>query len=87
MLKIRISGTPQELEKVVTDIKDGKIQKFRHKSGKTTYAIDSKISVEDFLASNSEPEQEPKTHADKMKKLNKELNQELSDLLQVISDE
>ena len=87
MLKIRISGSMQELERVVADIKDGKIQKFRHKSGKKTYAIDSKISVEDFLASNAEPEQEPKTHAGKMKKLNKELNEELSDLLKVISDD
>ncbi|MFK5895159.1 MAG: hypothetical protein QM504_18245 [Pseudomonadota bacterium] len=85
MLKIRISGTRQELEQVVAQIQDGKIQQFRHKNGKTTYAIDSKISVKDFLASNMDTE-EPKTHAEKMKELNKELNQELSDLLQVIND-
>lgn len=87
MLKIRISGSLNELQQVVADIKDGKIKQFKHKNGKKTYAIDSKISVEDFIASNAEAEQEPKTHAGKMKKLNKELNQELSDLLQVISDD
>jgi len=64
MLKIRISGTRKELEKVVAQIEDGKIQQFRHKSGRTTYAIDSKISVEDFLASN-QADDEPKTHAEK----------------------
>jgi hypothetical protein len=85
MLKIRISGTRQELERVVAEIQDGKIQQFRHKNGRTTYAIDSKISVEDFLVSN-QVDNEPKTHAEKMKVLNKELNEELNDLLDVIND-
>jgi ABC-type uncharacterized transport system ATPase subunit len=70
---------------VVAQIQDGKIQQFRHRNGKTTYAIDSKISVEDFLASNAVKD-EPKTHAEKMKVLNKELNEELTDLLNVIND-
>lgn len=85
MLKIRISGTRLELEKIVAQIEDGKIQQFRHKNGQTTYAIDSKISVEAFLASNTVKE-EPKTHAEKMKALNKELNKELTDLLNVINN-
>lgn len=85
MLKIRISGTRQELQSVVAQIQDGKIQQFRHKNGRTTYAIDSKISVKDFLASNAITD-EPKTHAEKMKALNKELNEELTDLLNVIND-
>ncbi len=84
MLKIRISGTHKELKQVVTHIKDGEIRQFKHKSGKTTYAIDSKISVKDFLASNKKTEQ-PGTHAEKMKKLNKELDKELNDLLKVIN--
>ncbi|MFK5984108.1 MAG: hypothetical protein QM479_01600 [Pseudomonadota bacterium] len=86
MLKIRISGSLKELQQVVAEIKDGKIKQFKHNNGNKTYAIDSKISVEDFLASNKEPENEPKTHAEKMKVLNKELNEELSDLLKVIND-
>jgi len=85
MLKIRISGTRQELEQVIAQIQDGKIQQFRHKNGRTTFAIDSKISVKDFLASN-QVDDEPKTHAEKMKVLNKELNEELTDLLNVIND-
>ncbi len=84
MLKIRISGTLKELEDVIAEIKDGKIQRFKHKNGKKTYAIDSKISVADFLESNREAEQGPQTHAEKMKELNKELNDELSDLLKII---
>ena len=82
MLKIRISGTRKELEQISKVMDDADIKIFRHKSGKTTYAIDSKISVKDFLAKNSEEDPSSLTHEQNIKKISDDLN----DLLDVISE-
>ncbi len=49
MLKIRISGSESELKQVAHKAGDAHIQRFNHKKGKTTFAIDVQISVNDFL--------------------------------------
>ena len=83
MLKIRISGTKKELEQISKVMDDAEIKTFRHKSGKTTYAIDSKISVKDFLAKNREEDPANLTHEQNIKKI----SDDLSDLLDVISED
>ena len=82
MLKIRISGTRKELEQISKVMEDADIKTYRHKSGKTTFAIDSKISVKDFLAKNTEPDPSTLTHEQNLKKVTDDLNE----LLDVIND-
>ena len=62
MLKIRISGSESELKQVAHKAGDARIQRFKHKKGKTTFAIDVQISVNDFLenldlSDNKDPEE------------------------------
>ncbi len=82
MLKIRISGKKHELEAIVQHVRDGKITQFRHKNGKVTYAIDSKISVQDFLAQNQQ--EMPVTQGEKLKQINQQLSEDLNELLDII---
>ena len=49
MLKIRISGSESELKQVAHKAGNTHIQRFKHKKGKMTFAIDVQISVDDFL--------------------------------------
>ena len=49
MLKIRISGSESELKQVSHKAGNAHIQRFKHKKGKITFAIDVQISVIDFL--------------------------------------
>ncbi len=49
MLKIRISGSESELKKVAYKAGNAPIQRFKRGHGKTGFAIDVQISVEDFL--------------------------------------
>jgi len=93
MLKIRISGTQEELEKIVELMDDAEIVKFKHKKGKTTYAIDTIMTVEEFLKQNESiralNEQESEAEIEKQiqyEKNIKSINQELTDLLDVIND-
>jgi len=93
MLKIRISGTQEELEKIVELMDDAEIVKFKHIKGKTTYAIDTIMTVEEFLKQNESiralNEQESEAEIEKQiqyEKNIKSINQELTDLLDVIND-
>jgi len=49
MLKIRISGSESELKKVAYKAGNAPIQRFKRGHGKTGFAIDVQISVEDFV--------------------------------------
>ena len=49
MLKIRISGTEDELRKVAHKAGNTRIKRFKRDNGKTTFAIDVQISVSDFV--------------------------------------
>ncbi|MCK5696935.1 MAG: hypothetical protein KAI02_02160 [Gammaproteobacteria bacterium] len=49
MLKIRISGSESELKKVAHKAENSSIQRFNRGHGKTSFAIDIQISVEDFV--------------------------------------
>jgi hypothetical protein len=49
MLKIRITGSENELRLIAHKVGTTKIKRFKHKNGKSTYAIDVQISVNDFL--------------------------------------
>lgn len=65
MLKIRISGSFAELEQISQHMLNSEIKKFKTAQGKTTYAIDTQISVSDFLAQNDfAHELEHETRAD-----------------------
>ena len=75
MLKIRISGSKDELQLVSRHMADATIKKYKQPNGKMAYAIDSTISVEDFLAKNI-----PAEDADSIKAI----SQELSEILDII---
>lgn len=49
MLKIRIAGPENELRQVAHKVGTSKINRFKRKNGKTSYAIDVQIPVSDFL--------------------------------------
>jgi len=49
MLKIRIAGTEGELRQIAHKAGSTKIRRFKRENGKTTFAIDVQISVNDFL--------------------------------------
>ncbi|MBF0265452.1 MAG: hypothetical protein HQL46_09275 [Gammaproteobacteria bacterium] len=100
MLKIRISGTQKELEQIADLMDDAEIKQFKHKSGKRTFAIDTTMTVEEFLKQNesirelneqeSIAQEEETLAAMETQLICKEsldnISQELNDLLDVISD-
>ncbi|MDX2503740.1 MAG: hypothetical protein QNL62_04595 [Gammaproteobacteria bacterium] len=49
MLKIRIAGSEGELRQIAHKAGSTRIKRFKRENGKTTFAIDVKISVKDFL--------------------------------------
>lgn len=49
MLKIRISGSENELKQIAEKVGNTPIQRFRRNNGKTSFAIDLQISVGDFI--------------------------------------
>lgn len=49
MLKIRISGKESELRKVASKVGTNEIKRFKRDNGKTTFALDVQISLQDFL--------------------------------------
>ena len=87
MLKIRIAGTEDELRQIAHKAGSARVKRFKRDNGKTTFAIDVQISVNDFLnnldlSSYSEiPDAE-----DKMNYSSQMIQAELEDLLQEISD-
>jgi len=83
MLKVRISASKAELEKIVSSIEDGVIKKFKH-LGSVTYAIDTSISVSDFLAKHQKLE--TSKHLTSEEKL-KTIHHDLTDLLDVMKDD
>lgn len=92
MLKIRISGSKQELEEISTIMQDAEIKKFKHKKGHTTYAIDSRVSVKEFLSQNevknaTVPEENNKQIIQKQKEELKDISHDLSELLDVIQED
>jgi len=79
MLKIRISGSKEELRQVAEQMEDAQIRKFKQANGKVTYAIDSTISVKDFLEKNK--------HNGSTENENlKTINQELHDILDIMDE-
>ena len=49
MLKIRISGKESELRQVARKVGTNDIKRFKRNNGKTTFALDVQISLQDFL--------------------------------------
>ncbi len=87
MLKIRIAGTESELRQVAHKVGTTHIKRFKRDNGKTVFAIDVQISVIDFL--NNMDLKSPAAVADdsQYEKCNpREIQAELEDLLQEISD-
>ncbi len=87
MLKIRIAGSEAELRQIAHKLGTTHIKRFKRDNGKTVFAIDVQISVEDFLDNmdlkNTSAVAENSAH----EKCNpKEIQAELEDLLQEISD-
>ena len=87
MLKIRIAGSEAELRRIAHKVGTTHIKRFKRDNGKTVFAIDVQISVEDFLDNmdlkNTAVMAEHSAH----EKCNpKEIQAELEDLLQEISD-
>ncbi|WP_198263590.1 hypothetical protein [sulfur-oxidizing endosymbiont of Gigantopelta aegis] len=65
MLKIRIAGTESELRQIAHKAGSTKIRRFKRDNGKTTFAIDVQISVNDFLENldlNSDSKNQGDTH-------------------------
>ena len=94
MLKIRISGSKQELEKIAELMEDAEIKQFKHKSGHRTFAIDTTMTVDEFLEQNESiralNEEESMAEIEKeirYKENIDNISQELNDLLDVISEE
>lgn len=85
MLKIRISGTKEELNQVAKQIGDGEIRKFKQPSGKTTYAIDTVMSVNEFLSKNFFATNPP-VRAEDVKTMSEEMTEELNQILDIIND-
>jgi len=79
MLKIRISGSKEELQLIAKHMGDGEIRKFKQPNGKTTYAIDTLISVDEFLAKNN-------INVTNQTDNIKIINQELNDILDIMDE-
>lgn len=83
MLKIRISGSENELRQIAHKVGTTQIKRFKRDNGKTTFALDVQISVESFLQnldlsdSQSDTDKPCDPH---------EIQAELEDLLKEISD-
>ena len=94
MLKIRISGTEDELRQIAHKAGSTRIRRFKRDNGKTSYAIDVQISVKDFLDNLDLSSQSQNnaggfenTGADEKENYNpQDIQAELEDLLQEISD-
>ncbi|MCP3849950.1 MAG: hypothetical protein GY694_06895 [Gammaproteobacteria bacterium] len=95
MLKIRIAGTEAELRQVAHKAGSTRIKRFKRDNGKTTFAIDVEITVKEFLGNldlshnsdaNSSESNANEAHNDKMSCNPKEIQAELEELLDDISD-
>jgi len=87
MLKIRIAGTESELRQIAHKAGSTHIKRFKRDNGKTIFAIDVQISVNDFLNNldlNSNPEEQDLNHSEHCNP--HEIQAELEDLLNEISD-
>ena len=88
MLKIRIAGKESELRQIIHKVGATNIRRFKRDNGKTTFAIDVQITVKDFL-DNLELKSNDiaKTEGNKDSNCDpQEIQAELEDLLQQISD-
>ena len=87
MLKIRIAGSESELRQVAHKVGSTHIKRFKRDNGKTTFAIDLQISVNDFLenldlsSNKMAHDDDPSHHCNPQ-----EIQAELEDLLNEISD-
>jgi len=90
MLKIRIAGTEAELRQVAHKAGSTRIKRFKRDNGKTTFAIDVEITVKEFLGnldlSSSSESNANEAHNDKTSCNPKEIQAELEELLDDISD-
>ncbi|MCK5648301.1 MAG: hypothetical protein KAI22_05425 [Gammaproteobacteria bacterium] len=87
MLKIRIAGTEDELRQIAHKAGNARIKRFKRDNGKTTFAIDVQISVNDFLNNlDLSSYSETQDADDKMDYSSQMIQAELEDLLQEISD-
>ena len=87
MLKIRIAGTESELRQIAHKVGSTHIKRFKRDNGKTIFAIDVQISVNDFLNNldlNSNQEEPGSNHSEHCNPL--EIQAELEDLLNEIAD-
>jgi len=88
MLKIRISGSESELKQVAHKAGNTHIQRFKHKKGKMTFAIDVQSSVDDFLENLDLSDDNSSKEEKKEEKKNcnpRELQDELQSLLDELS--
>ncbi len=85
MLKIRIAGSEKELRQIAHKAGNARIKRFKRDNGKSTYAIDVQISVQDFLENldltNNELQSDDKENYNAQ-----EIQAELENLLNEISD-
>lgn len=89
MLKIRISGTEGELRQIAHKAGSTRIKRFKRDNGKKTYAIDVEITVKEFLGKldlTPDSASDSQTGNDKLNCNPKEIQAELEDLLDEISD-
>jgi len=91
MLRIRISGSKRELSQIAHKAGNAQIKRFKRDKGKTAYAIDVEISVEDFLENldlgDSEKETTLDSDADKKNNCDpQEIQAELEQLLNDMQD-
>ncbi len=88
MLKIRIAGSESELRQIAHKIGSTHIKRFKRDNGKTVFAIDVQISVNDFLYNMDLKTSGVVVDESANEKYNtREIQAELEDLLQEISDE
>ena len=87
MLKIRIAGTESELRQIAHKVGTTHIKRFKRDNGKTIFAIDVQISVNDFLKNmdlSSSHEEGDSNHHEHCNP--HEIQAELEELLNEISD-
>ncbi|MCW8931786.1 MAG: hypothetical protein OQL19_16325 [Gammaproteobacteria bacterium] len=86
MLKIRIAGTESELRQVAHKAGSTRIKRFKRENCKTSFAIDVEISVSDFLENLDLNSGSEETDSHEQKCNPQEIQAELEDLLEEISD-
>lgn len=86
MLKIRITGSENELRQIAHKAGNTNIKRFKHANGKTTHAIDIEISVTEFL-SNIDLGLEADSGENKISMSNcNAIQSELQDVLKIIDE-